>query len=345
MKQILFIILVMVILTSAYASDKTSLTLSLSGQYNDNVRKLSTDDLDKHDVGDPDFAWAQASDDLITKFQMKFRHDIRFKKFRIGPAFSTSYKMYTNNTDMNAYAFSTGINAKVYDLVIKLNYAFAPDSYTRKYSDIDADKKIQEFAWDKNSYALSLYYNATKKCQFIAKAQMADYFYNEYFTEYDGQKISYTAGYQHSFNKFSLRAMYTFGVFEQTDILTISKATAAGYARDMSYETDVYALSIKSEKLGNKKKMRISLALNLQLEKRLYTTNYNQLIDTIHSARIDKVSSIRFTPTAHFSKNIDISLVYSFDVRKTEAAKVNLSDIKDYTVNAVKLTIAKRFSF
>jgi len=355
----LFLVLSGVLWVICLNAGDLSFTLESSFSYDNNVYELSDEDLTDYDEGLQDFNYIDTSDDLTCTNSLRLRYGIEKKKHEFFFSFTPEYSYYTSNPDKSAFSFlaSAGLISKIND--VTLSYGYYPDNYLRKYTDNDGTDVLEKYDYEKSLYKLSGNLRFLKNSYFLYYSKYEQYYYNKFFTEYDGDAYTLGAGYKHSFNSFYLELMYYYKNMETdnhiSDASDVTDWSKMENFRDASYESNILSVSFLNKKVGLGKKVSIRPYLTYDIEMRYYNTDlpvsYYEDVDThydidqIHSSRKDEIYDLTLGTEAILKDNFNITLDYKHTYRKVSSDNKDLAEIKDYQRDRVTLGFKYDFHF
>lgn len=342
MKKIYPLFLMMIFSTFIYA--KTNISFGVSTKYTDNPYHLSSQDIDKFNDGDNAFSYIETKDDLIINSYFNVSGKLKFKDFKISPFFSVHQHNFIENNLKSTTSFKIGISKKYLDkLSMTYSYSYYPKIFVRKYIDHDGTGKYEDYQYDKQKYAINGFYKINGKNFILFDASFAQLYYNKYFTEYDGNKLSGGLGFKHSFKPFYLKMKYSYVKFKGNDSI-LSPESYSGYVRDPQYESNIYSLKIQSKKIKKLFPKYLRIKASASFEQRYFTTDLYESLDPIHSGRKDKILNLGFGIEYNLLNNTNIFLDVTNTSRKVSATYENLSNIKDYNLNGISLGFKYSFS-
>jgi len=164
---------------------------------------------------------------------------------------------------------------------------------------------------------------------------LEEHLYNKYFTEYDGDIVTWTLDLQHSFPTFYLNAAYGFKVYE------IEKDFRYDNAEDASYESNIFSFGLLMKKMPlDSKYAHISWRpeLDLSFEERFF-----QGSGTWHAGRTDDINTTTGTLHFYFGQDWNINLDYSHIFRNVDAINSSVRKYKEYSENRFGVSAQYRF--
>lgn len=341
-KRILPVLLVLMpIFCFAY---KQEYTAGLKIGYTDNVFNLSEGDLDDLDDGDSRFNFAETADDMSIYTFLKGRLAFRQGKISWKPYGILSQKSYLENTDKSSWNMAVGLDATYRKLDLGVRYGFSPGNYVRDYKDQDATHAYEKYEYDKNYYRLYGNYQFLRHDWLIFEGEIAQYYYNKYFTENDGTKFGFEIGYKHQFKPFSVKLSYGYDKFvPDDDAPSLSEAEQLDFVRDVEAETNYYKAEVRLKRIKLSRRQWVIPYTGFAYSEKFWQTDLPVSIDPIHSGREDKIISFNLGAQVHLTKAIEVSAEYNREQRKVDAEKKDLDETKDYDTNAFEIGVTYSF--
>ncbi|MCD4651668.1 MAG: hypothetical protein K8S56_07790 [Candidatus Cloacimonetes bacterium] len=303
---LVFAILVATVMLSA----QLSVTPEMKFIFDNNTFELSDYDLEEFENGDPDFDFIVTTDDFIISPSLRMEYQFKLsKKLKLTPFISGKYDLYTQNSDRTKYSTSGGMKSDFGKLDISLMYGYYPGNYTRMY-DVDPFG-LQKYEYDKNMYKLSGDYKIFRKDWVYIDAKYEQYFYNEYWTHYDGDQLTFGVGWRHSFRTFYLKLFYRYSDYKCDDPL-LDKYDS----RDYTNQANHYNISFINKKVEVFRRKYIKPRLSFAIEEKHFQTD---LQDKLHNGRTDKKYTLNVGCKFYFFKDIVIDFDYMHQYRKASS--------------------------
>jgi len=329
----------LLIISVVYGEIIESGSLSFSGMYratyDDNILRYSQRDYDRARDGTETLKTpVKTLDDMRNDIRITAVY--RFKLFnkRGRMQASVNYAYYIQNNINNAGWLSlTYKQGLAHDWNALINYFYEPYYFLRDYYDVHTnERKHCDFALLK--FVGKLYYRPIKLCEFVTYSQFKRYAYNEYFTEYDGDR--YELGGEGIIRTGAWRIALSYGFgwfnnfgFNSEDLLPPSDFGEDSETGDGNYEEDNYSLSVYySFKLSGK---RSRIKLRSSLVDRYYTTDRDVSLDPIHHARHDIVVTNAVSVEWRWMKQSNLEIGTTFYNRHSKASSPVVSNVKDYS--------------
>ena len=321
-------------------------TVGLSFGYNDNVFALSDYDLDRFEEGNEIFSFMDTSDDLIINPSLQMRYPFFFGDLRMEPYLNANYYQYLNNTDKANYSILSGLFNSYKQFNLNLYYGYYGDLYVRDYRDNDGTTEYEKYEYEKNLYRIYSYFSLTRNDTPLLYLQIEDYFYNQYFTEYDGTAITYGLGWRRTFPTFSLRFFYYYRDFEPSNVsYDLDDVAISDRITDPAYQSNIFDLQFRN--------LRINLfAINdfrpyfgFRLENRYYQTKLPVEVAPFQSTREENRYRFTLGCELYLVKNLNIILDYKHYLRDVQSEYENLSRYKNYRQNVFSIDFSYTINF
>ena len=358
---ILMFILLFIAGNNAFAQKKKSnkkvpeleVNFGLATIYDDNILKYSQKYLDRFMNGE-DFGrfHIETYDDVILNPTLQLVTTYRlFGKLKSELTLDFNPKYYVVNNIKNWSSFTLGYRQFFTKRAsFKLTYNYVPDFYIRHFRDDDwvevygyVPETFQPMGFAKNQYGFYVQNTFFKNTLFRLSLNLAQYFYNQHFIEYDSK--DYSIGYrliQPIAKNFKLELGYVF-----------TKSNAKGYDgpgeskdnsddSDADFDEDGFFL-IASWQMPDVFKLKTSLEANGGFEKRYYTTNHYVVDDPEHAGRVDNILSFGFNYNLKINKPLQLSAFYRWIGRDSSTSSPLNSEYvsveKDYRQGQVGIEI------
>jgi hypothetical protein len=216
-----------------------------------------------------------------------------------------------------------------------LLYGYYPYIYVRDYVDSDGTGELEKYSYERNLYRGDANLRLTRASTLRLHARYEDYYYNEFWTQFDGNAITYGIGFRQSFPVFTLSGMYYYRIFD-------NDYEGDPLYNDSSYESNKYdvGISLKHMPLNESKKDGVTWrpSLNISYEERFY-----QGLDSWYGGRIDKMYNTSAGIDFALTKKWNLSLDYSHIFRNVDSPNQSVLRLKEYTDN--RLGTSVRYNF
>jgi hypothetical protein len=328
------IILIMALFLSTLAMNlaaQVSASMDLGIHYTDNAFQLSETDLQNNEEGDPDFAFVNSADDVITNLMLYGAYDMAWHWWKIRPLAEVSGTQYIMNPAKQRLDFLTGIRVSRRIGELGLFYGYTPEVYLRDYIDTDGTGLNESYSYEKNLYRAELKAKPLKKSTASLEYRLEQFYYNKYFTEFDGDITTWTVGWQQSFPIFYLDASYGYKVYQT------KQGSIIDNPEDASYESNVYAAGLLIKKMPlDSHYPSITWRPELDLK---FETRYYQGEDNWHAGRTDNLNTTTATLHFYFGDRWNFNLDYSHIFRNVDAVNSNVIRQKEFGENRFGLNV------
>lgn len=306
--------------------------VALGATYSDNVFQLSDYDLERFDQEHPSLDYLDTSDDLTLTARIGLAYPIRYRWWKFTPSITGSFSENVSNTDKYRRDALVRFRVDRYYWNCTLLYGYYPRVYVRSYVDSDGTGDLAPFSYERNSYRADLNLKPIKNATLQLQGRYEEYFYNEYWTENDGDLLQLGLGLRYSFPAFSLSGAYHFKDFANT----------RHDAEDGSYESNLYRgeLSLKPTPLmeSRPKGVKWNPALALSFEEKFFQSD-----DDWYGGRKDRIWATRASLNFDFTRQWNLLLDYSHTFRNVDSRVSEVPRAREYGENRISATV--KYSF
>ncbi|MDZ4182695.1 MAG: hypothetical protein U1B83_07460, partial [Candidatus Cloacimonadaceae bacterium] len=211
--------LLMLLLGMTVLQAQVDAAVTLQGTYSDNVFQLSEYDFGRFDDEHPNLSYVDTSDDVTLSARFDLAYPMQYRWWKFIPSVSGTISQNVSNTDKNRRDILVRMKVQRHYWDFTALYGYYPYIYVRSYVDTDGTGELEKYHYERNLYRVDLNIRPLEKTTLRFHARTEDYFYNEYFTEFDGRADTFGAGIRQTFPIFSLEGMYYFRVFENKDLI------------------------------------------------------------------------------------------------------------------------------
>ncbi len=303
-------------------------TVSLTGTYSDNVFQLSEHDLRRFDQDHQNLSFVNTSDDLSLALKADLAWPLRYKWWKFTPSVTGTISQNVSNTSKQRRDVILRLRTDRYYWNFTAAYGYYPFIYVRDYVDTDGTSQLESFDYGKNLWRGDLNLRPLRKTTVQLHARHEQYFYNQYWTEYDGNATTLGLGVRHSFPLFTLGAIYHWRSFENSGAKDL----------DSSYESNIYTGSIRLRSMplsdDNKKGPTWHPSLALSYEERFFQSG-----DAWYGNREYKIYNTQAGLNFLLNPKMNISLDYSHTFRNVESPLQTVLRSKEYSENKVSATV------
>lgn len=325
--------------------------LSFATIYDDNILKYSDKYLDRFmNNQDPGRFHIDTYDDVILYQSADLSATFRiFKDLRSKVNFDINNYLYVVNGIKNWYYATLGFQQYITKRAsVKVFYTYLPDFYVRHFRDEDwveiygyTPITFVPFSFSKDNYGIWAQNTFFKSTRIRLSLDYSKYYYNQHYTEYDSKNLLYGINlYQTIFDKIRLEFGYHYLTSDAKGYDAPGETKENSDDADATFEEDGYRFGVVWE-LPRMKKMHHNLDLELDFEKRYYTTTHYVEMDPEHAGRIDNCMQMSVTYNFELSKSWSLSAFYNFFFRDTYTSsrynRAYLSAEKDFRQSQIGL--------
>ena len=309
-------------------------SLSFSAQYSDNVFQLSEYDLDRFDQEHPNLEYINTSDDLSLNTRVDLKYGFRHKWYKFEPSVSATFSQNVSNTDKWRRDLIARFAVIRYYWDFRVMYGHYPNIYVRDYVDTDGTGNLEHYGYERNLYRADLNVKPFEKTTLRANFRYEELFYNQFFTEFDGDAKTGGLGIRQNFPLFVLEAGYQYRVFDNWENGPLHD--------DSSYESNIYSATLRLKDMplddGKKNSPRWHPSLSLSFEERFF-----QGLDSWYGGRVDNIYTTAAGLNFRLDKKWNISLDYSHLLRNVDSPNASVRRLKPYSEN--RLGAEVKYSF
>ncbi len=303
----------------------------LGAAYTDNAFQLSSHDLQRNEDGHPDLEFVESADDAIMHSLLYGTYHTQWRWWQIRPLGQISTQQYLLNPSKQRFDFLAGLRVSRRLGELGLFYGYTPEVYVRDYADGGGTEQPEGFSYEKNLWRADLKAYPFRRSTATLQYKLEDFFYNQYFTEYDGDIQTWTFGWQQNFPAFYLDGAYAYKVYETDEPLQ------NGAPEDASYEANVFTAGLLIKKMeldARYPDVQWRPELDLRFE-----TRYYQGGDDWHAGRTDNLNTTTAAFHFFFGDRWNIKLDYSHLFRNVEALTSSVSRYKEFSENRYGLSV------
>jgi hypothetical protein len=322
------------------------LTVGTSIRYNDNVFSLSDYDMDRFDSGHENFSFIKTADDLIVNPYLQIRYPFSLGELTLTPYLNANHYQYISNPDKTNYSILSALFSQYKNFNLNLYYGYYGDLYARDYLDRNGSDVYEKFEYEKNLYRLYSFFSLGRYDTPLLYFQIEEYFYNEFFTEYDGIATTYGLGWRRSFPTFYLRLFYYYRDFEASNVsYDLNEVVISDRITDTSYESNIYDLQFRNKRINLFADYDFRPYFGFRLENRYYSTKLPVEVAPFQSGREENRYRINFGLEFYLVRNLNIILDYKHYLRDTYSENDSLPKYKDYRQNLISLDLGYTINF
>lgn len=323
----------------------TGLKFEILSNYDDNILRYSDRDLDNFKNR------TEINPSKLTTFD-DWKNDFRLKFYLDGPRFFGNelkiryfgkFSHFFNNPFNNYSSHTFILDQKISDkFSVDLKYFILADYYLREYRDRDLNE-YQSCTFDNHQARLGIDYRLTKNMSFTLQGQFDQIYYNQYFTEYDSENLSYFAIFNQRIGRdlrFSLSAGFT-----AADNIGYVPATVTVYDPLNDDDTEYGEGSCEEETYQAEIRWRMRkllgkdswFSLEYKLRHRIYTTDNLLADDPFHAGRMDNRHRIVFTFDRPLLPRLDGNFTFTREWRNTASDYRLTEEVKSFSQNVIAL--------
>lgn len=328
------IILTLVLMIgSAHSLLNAQLTgsVELSGKYSDNVFQLSENDLNRFDQDSSLLNFAETTDDLSLATRIELNYPLKYRWWKITPSVIGSITQNVSNTEKYRRDATFKLKVDRYYWNLSAQYAYNPHIYFRDFRDTDGIGVNADYSYSRNIYRVDLGVNALKNTTLKGSYRIEDFYYNEYFTEADGQAVSSVVGISQHLAAFTLDAGYEYREFSNDNLVDDD---------DSSYESNIYRGKITLPKMPLSDVGKTTWQPHLGLT---YEQRYYQGDGSWYGGRADLTYTISTGFTMFLNPRWNLSLDYSHIFRNVLSDNQSLLTAKEYGENRIGTALRYKF--
>ncbi len=335
-------LLALVAVTPAISAEtrfgKTSLLLTWGAMYDSNLLRYSTRDRDNFRSETETYkSPIRALDDLRTDYKVSAELRSKFWHKR-----NTTLKVTANFAHhlMNPIKNFGWVNFSARQDLTKnwigsASYFFEPRFYIRDYwENPSPTASRQHCEFSMHQAKVDLTYRPKMLFDFSGSFKYKAYRYNEFFTEYDGDLLSFGLSAVYRPGDWRFSAGYAFDIFENTGFSSSYRPLDEASLDDSEfgqgdYDEDDFTGSIRYSYIWLRREMNIQASI--EVSQRAYTTSRDMIADAMHSGREDRVYDYSISSQISLTKKLGLELGVGKSGRNSEASAAIVSVVKDYS--------------
>jgi hypothetical protein len=323
--------------------------LSFATIYDDNILKYSEKYLDRF-INNADYGrfHIDTYDDVILFQSADLTSTFRiFKNLKSKVNFDINNNLYVVNGVKNWYYATLGFQQYLTKKAsLKVFYTYIPDFYVRHFRDEDwvdlygyTPVTFVPFSFSKDNYGFWIQNTFFKSTRIKLSLDYSKYYYNKHYTEYDSKNFLYGIYlYQTIFKKLRLEIGYHYLTSDAKGYDQPGETREHSDDADATFVEDGYRFGLIWE-LPGIKKFDHDVDLQLEFQKRYFTTTHYVELDPEHAGRVDNCVQMNITYNFELSKSWKLAAFYNFFFRDTYTSskynKAYLSAEKDFSQNQI----------
>ena len=316
--------------------------LSFATIYDNNILKYSEKYLDRFmNNEDPGRFHIDTYDDVILYQSADLSSTFRiFKDLRTKIDFEINNSLYVVNSIKNWYFVTLGLQQYVTKRAsFKVFYSYIPEFYVRHFRDQDlvdiygyTPITFVPFSFSKDNYGFWLQNTFFKSTRLRLAFDYSQYYYNKHYTEYDSKNFLYAINiYQTVYDKIRLEAGFHYLTSDAKGYDEPGETKAHSNDADASFVEDGWSFGVDYQ-FPRIKKFNNDLDLQMDFQKRYFTTTHYVELDPEHAGRVDNCLQMSVTYNFDLSKSWNLSAFYNFFFRDSYSS----SDYNKAYLNAEK---------
>ncbi|MCK9399392.1 MAG: hypothetical protein M0Q51_05285 [Bacteroidales bacterium] len=280
-----------------------------------------------------------------------------FKNLKSKINFDFNNNLYVVNGIKNWYYATLGFQQYLTKRAsLKIFYSYMPDFYVRHFRDDDwvdiygyTPETFVPFGYSKDNFGFWIQNTFFKNTRVKLSMDYSKYYYNKHYTEYDSKNFLYAVNlYQTVFKNLKLEIGYHFLTSNAKGYDERGETRENSNDSDASYEEDGYRFGITWQ-LPAIKKIDHDLDVELEFERRYFSSKHYLELDPEHAGRVDNNFQMAVTYNIKLNKSLKLSAFYNYFMRDTNTSAVEnqvyLSAEKDYRQNQFGLKISYNLKF
>lgn len=317
----------------AYAQIEAEIGLAV--EYTDNVFQLSDYDMSrwKNDSSKLDFV--STTDDLQLAMRLDLSYPIHYRWWTFTPSVTAKISQNLSNTEKERQDALLRFRVDRYYWSLTTLYGYYPYTYYRHFTDTDGTGENEKYAYERNLYRAELVVRPMKKLTTFGNIRYEDMYYNQYFTEADGKRLTTELGARYSFPSFSLQGSYSYRDFDNTGYKDLE-------ANDGSYESNFYrgVLKLKPMPITGESTKEQSWQPYLELIKE---DRYYQGDNTWYGGRTYQIYNTKAGINVKLHPDWNLSLDYLHIFRNVESPSASVLRLKEFSENRLSAAVHYRF--
>ncbi|MDP3114773.1 MAG: hypothetical protein Q8M98_08350 [Candidatus Cloacimonadaceae bacterium] len=322
------------ILGIAVLQAQVDASITLQGTYSDNVFQLSDDDFSRFDDEHPNLGYVETTDDLTLSARFDLAYPLQYRWWKVVPSITGTLSQNASNKDKNRQDMLLRMKVQRHYWDFTILYGFYPYVYVRSYVDSDGTGELEKYSYERNLYRADLNLRPLDKTTLRLHARTENYYYNQYFTEFDGRADTFGMGFRQAFPVFTIEGTYYYRIFENKDLILDPE--------DCSYESNLYAgsLRLKAMPLNDSKPKGATWYPSLALS---YEERFYQSDDSWYGGRIDMIYNTKAGINFKISPKWNLILDYTHVLRNVDSPNASVMRLKEYREN--RFAAAVKYDF
>lgn len=309
--------------------------ISLGATYSDNLFQLSDYDISRWDNNSSALDWADSTDDLNIFSRIDLAYPIPYRWWTFTPSITGRLSQNISNKDKYRTDTLIRFRADRYYWSASVLYGYYPYIYYRHYNDGDGTDQAEKYSYNRNYYRADLIVRPIKNLTAFSNIRYEDLYYNQYFTEADGNRVSTETGLRYRFPAFTVQGSYTYRSYDNTNFAKLNED-------DGSYDSNIYrgVLRMKSMPLSGDSIQKQSWQpyLELSLEDRFYQGN-SEWYGGREYRFYNTIAGLDFK----LHPDWKLSLDYLHIFRNVESPNESVLRLKEFSENRFSASVSYKF--
>lgn len=316
-------------------SAQLSTEVSVGASYTDNLFQFSDYDISRWKNGNDKLSYAKSTDDLALAAQLDLAYPMQYRWWTFTPSVTAKISQNVSNTDKHRSDLAARLRVDRYHWSASAMYGYYPYTYYRHYTDSDGTGELEKYSYERDLYRADLIVRPIKKLTAFGNVRYENMYYNEYFTEADGNRTTTELGLRYSFRPFSVQGSYSFQDFDNTGYKNIDR-------EDASYQSNIYrgVLRMKAMPLKGESTKNQSWAPYLELTKE---DRYYQGNNAYYGSRVYKIFTTKAGMDFKLKPQLNLSFDYHHINRSAEASSASIIRAKEFSENRISTTLKYKF--
>ncbi|MCB5270285.1 MAG: porin family protein [Candidatus Cloacimonetes bacterium] len=320
-------------LVHAHAQIETAIGLAV--EYTDNVFQLSDYDLARWKNDNPKLDFVETTDDLQLALRIDLSYPIHYRWWTFTPSVTGKISQNLSNTEKERHDALLRMRVDRHYWSLTALYGYYPYIYYRDFTDSDGTGENEKYSYERNLYRAELVVRPLKKLTTFGNVRYENMYYNQYFTEADGSRLTTELGARYSFPSFSLQGSYSYRSLDNTGYKDLD-------ADDGSYDSNMYRGVLRLRPMPfsgeSTKKQSWHPYLELAKEDRYYQGN-----SAWYGGRTYHIYNTKAGLEIKLHPDWKLSLDYLHNFRNVESPSASVLRLKEFSENRLCAAVNYRF--
>jgi hypothetical protein len=310
-------------------------SITLGAGYSDNVFQFSESDLSRWKNNSSALLWAEKTDDLNLYTKIDLAYPIPYRWWTFTPSVTGTISQNTQNTDKYRTDSIVRFRVDRHYWSATVLYGYYPYIYYRHFTDSDGTGTAEKYSYERNLYRAELIVRPLQKLTAYTNIRYEDLFYNQYFTEADGNRLTTELGARYSFPSFSLQGSYTFRSYDNTGYKAVD-------ADDGSWDSNIYrgVIRMKQMPLSGESTREQSWQPYLELSKE---DRFYQGDSAWYGGREYAIYGTKAGLNIKVQPDWNLSLDYLHIFRNVESPNESVLRLKEFSENRLSASVSYKF--